>query len=100
MKGCGLLCVKKISVIEQVENTFEDVYSSFIISQTSGVVAAATIRNYHSHLKGISKHLEITMPFCSLTKRHLEQMVVSTREAGLAHYTVATYLRVINTFLN
>ena len=39
------------------------------------------------------------MLFDTLTKRQLEQMVVSMRQAGLAHNTVATYLRVLNTFL-
>ena len=39
------------------------------------------------------------MPFDELSKRHLEQMVVSMREAGLAHNSIATYLRVFNTFL-
>ena len=90
----------KIYFPEQGSETFEEVFASFIISQTSKGVAAVTIRNYHLHLRSISKHLDITMPFCSLTKRHLESMVVSMRAAGLAHNTVATYLRVINTFLN
>ena len=90
----------KIYFPEQGIETFEEVFASFIISQTSKGVAAVTIRNYHLHLRSISKHLDITMPFCSLTKRHLESMVVSMRAAGLAHNTVATYLRVINTFLN
>ncbi len=43
--------------------------------------------------------MDITMPFDSLTKRDLEQMVVSMRVAGLAHNSIATYLRVFNTFL-
>ncbi len=90
----------KIYFPEQRSETFEEVYTSFIISQTSKGVAATTIRNYHLHLKSVSKYLDIGMPFCRLTKRHLESMVVSMRAAGLAHNTVATYLRVINTFLN
>ena len=51
----------KIYFPEQVSETFEEVFSSFIISQTSKWVSAVTIRNYHSHLKGISKHLDITL---------------------------------------
>ena len=90
----------KIYFPEQGSETFEEVFTSFIISQTSKGVAAVTIRNYHLHLRSVSKHLDIGMPFCSLTKRHLESMVVSMRAAGLAHNTVATYLRIINTFLN
>ena len=90
----------KIYFPEQVSETIEEAFSSFVISQTSKGVAAITIRNYHLHLRSISKHLDIKMPLSALTKRHLEKMVVSMRAAGLAHNTVATYLRVINTFLN
>ena len=67
----------KIYFPEQASETFEEVFASFIISQTSRGVSATTIRNYHSRLKGISKHLDTTMPFCALSKRHLESMVVS-----------------------
>ena len=90
---------QKINMNEQVGTSLKAVYESFIISQTSKGVSDATIKNYHNHLKGISKHLDIEMPFETLTKRHLEQMVVSMRAAGLAHNSVATYLRVMNTFL-
>jgi len=100
VKGCGLFMRSKIFFPEQGSETFEEVFSSFIISQTSRGVSATTIRNYHLHLRSVSKHLDIGMLFCSLTQRHLESMVVSMRAAGLAHNTVATYLRVINTFLN
>lgn len=84
---------------EQSGTSLKEVWESFIISQTSKGVSNSTIRNYHTHLKGISKHLDIEMPFETLTKRKLEEMVVSMRAAGLAHNTVATYLRVMNTFL-
>lgn len=75
------------------------VWETFVIAQTAKGVSDATIANYHSHLRAIGKHLDIEMPFDTLTKRDLEKMVVSMREAGLAHNTVATYLRVMNTFL-
>lgn len=91
---------QKITFREQFESSFEEVYTSFIISQTSKGVSQATIKNYHSHLKGISRHLDISAPFDSLTKRDLEAMVVSMRAAGLAHNSIATYVRVINTFLH
>ncbi len=84
---------------EQLDTTVKDAYESFIISQTSKGVSSTTIRNYRSHLKGISHHLDIDTPISFLTKREAEEMVVSMRAAGLAHNTVATYLRVFNTFL-
>ena len=61
VKGCGLQMRSKIYFPEQGSETFEEVYSSFIISQTSKGVAAVTIRNYHLHLRSISKHLDINV---------------------------------------
>ena len=90
---------RKIDMNEHLGTSLKTVYETFIISQASKGVSEATIKNYNSHLKGIAKHLDIEMPLETLTKRQLEQMVVSMRGAGLAHNTVATYLRVLNTFL-
>ena len=90
---------RKIHMNEHSGTSLKEVWESFIISQTSRGVSEATIRNYHNHLKSISHHIDIEMPMGALTKRHLEQMVVSMRRAGLAHNSIATYLRVTNTFL-
>ncbi len=90
---------QKIGFREQPGQSIEVVYSYFIISQTSKGVSQSTINNYRSHFRSIAKHLDTAMPFDSLTKRDLEQMVVSMRVAGLAHNSIATYLRVFNTFL-
>ena len=90
---------RKISMIEQSGTSLKDVWESFIISQTSRGVSPATIKNYHNHLKGIARHINVEMPLADLTKRHLEQMVVSMRADGLAHNSIATYLRMMNTFL-
>ncbi len=90
---------RKITMNEQLETTLESAWEIFVISQTSKGVSNATIRNYHTHLKGIRRHLDTSMPLDRMTKRDLEQMVVSMRSAGLAHNTIATYLRVLNTFL-
>ena len=70
---------RKIDMRDQVGTSLKTVYETFIISQSSKGVSEATIKNYHSHLKGIAKHLDIEMPFETLTKRQLEQMVVSMR---------------------
>ena len=90
---------QKINISTHLSTSLKAVYESFIISQTSRGISDATITNYHNHLRGIAKHIDIDMPFDELSKRHLEAMVVSMREAGLAHNTIATYLRVFNTFL-
>ena len=52
---------------DQVGTSLKTFYETFIISQSSKGVSEATIKNYHSHLKGIAKHLDIEMPFETLT---------------------------------
>ena len=90
---------QKINISTHLSTSLKAVYESFIISQTSRGISDATITNYHNHLRGIAKHIDIDIPFDELSKRHLEEMVVSMRAVGLAHNTIATYLRVMNTFL-
>lgn len=90
---------QKINMCSGNSTSLKAVWEAFIVSQTARGISDATIVNYHNHLRGIGKHLDIDMPFDKLTKRDLEAMVVSMREAELAHNTVATYLRVMNTFL-
>ena len=90
---------QKINISTHLSTSLKAVYESFIISQTSRGISDATITKNQNHLRGIAKHIDIDMPFDELSKRHLEQMVVSMREAGLAHNSIANYLRVFNTFL-
>ncbi len=52
---------QKIVFREQLGQSIEDVYSSFIISQTSRGISQSTINNYHSHFRSIAKHLDITI---------------------------------------
>ena len=98
-KGCGFAMSKKLSKMNTCGTSLKEVWECFIISKTSKCVSDATLSNYHHHLRAIAKHLDIEMPLEELSKRHLERMVVSMKEAGLAHNTIATYLRVMNTFL-
>ena len=90
---------QKINISTHLSTFLKAVDESFIISQTSRGISDATITNYHNHLRGIAKHIDIDMPFDELSKRHMERMVVSMKEAGLAHNAIATYLCVMNTFL-
>lgn len=73
---------QKINISTHLSTSLKAVYESFIISQTSCSISDATITNYHNHLRGIAKHIDIEMPFDELSKRHLEEMVVSMRAAG------------------
>lgn len=51
-------------------------------------------------IHNISKYFDVQMPICDLSKSDIEKMVVSMRNTGLAHNSVATYVRVVRTFLN
>ena len=89
----------KIVFREQAEKTFSEVFENFVISQTARGISDITIRNYRQHLHSISKHLNIDAPFEETTKRQLDEMIMSMRSSGLAHNSIATYVRVLKTFL-
>ena len=91
---------KKLNINEHLDTSFEDAWASFIISQTAKGISETTLRNYRTHLRAISKHLNISASLSDLSKSDLEAMIVSMRGSGLAHNTIATYLRCVNTFLN
>ena len=91
---------KTIKMNSRKKKTFSQVWGEFITSQTAKGVSEATIGNYHRVLHNISKYFDIDVPMNCLSKRMIEEMVVEMREAGLAHNTVATYVRVVRTFLN
>lgn len=80
--------------------TVFEVYQRFILHKTARGVSDVTIRNYHNNIHNISKFLDIEMPFDDLDSSTLDQMVSAMRGAGLAHNTVATYVRAFRTFLN
>ena len=80
--------------------TYEEVFARFITARTASGVADITIRNYHNNLHTVRKYLDVEMPMERLTKRQLDDMVVSMRAAGLAHNSISTYIRIVRTFLN
>ena len=79
---------------------FSEVWTMFSSAQKAKGVSDITLRNYRQHLHNISKHFDIEMPFDELSKSKFEDMIVSMRDAGLAHNSIATYVRVLRTFLN
>ena len=91
---------KRLFVNRNSGKRFEEIFDAFVVAKTAKGVSDITIRNYHQNLHNISLHFDITMPFDALTKEHLDQMVVSMRQAGLAHNTIATYVRLLRSFLN
>ena len=90
----------KIVFRGQSEKLFNEVFEDFIISQTARGISDITIRNYRQHLHSISKHLDVETPFEELTKRQLDEMILSMRANGLAHNSIATYVRMLHTFFN
>ena len=92
--------MRKLKMPKQELNNFEDVFHIFETSQNAKGVSQTTLNNYKYNLKNISKYLNVKKPFEDVTKRDVEQMVVAMRKAGLAHNSIATYVRTLKTFYN
>jgi len=92
--------MRKLKMPKQQLNNFEDVFHIFEASQNAKGVSETTLNNYKYNLKNISKYLDVKKPFEDVTKRDIEQMVAAMREAGLAHNSIATYVRNLKTFYN
>lgn len=90
---------KKIKKEKLSEKKIVDIYADYLTAQAARDLSESTIRNYKTHFKGISKHLDTEMAFGRLTKRDLEEMVVSMKESDLAHNSISTYVRAMNQFL-
>ena len=63
---------KKLSKMNTCDTSLKEVWECFIISKTSKSVSDATLSNYHHHLRGIGKHLDIEMPLVYHTERKEE----------------------------
>ena len=92
--------MRKLKMPKQQLNNFEDVFHIFEASQNAKGVSETTLNNYKYNLKNISKYLDVRKPFEDVTKRDIEQMVAGMRGAGLAHNSIATYVRNLKTFYN
>ena len=91
---------QRILMNTRKEKLFSEVWKEFITSQTAKGISETSIKNYHQVLHNISKYFDILTPMEKLTKSKLEEMVVKMRKTTLAHNTIATYVRVVQTFLN
>lgn len=92
--------MRKLKMPTQELNNFEDVFHMFETSQDAKGVSSTTLSNYKYSLKNISHYLDIAKPFDEVTKRDLEAMIVAMRKHGMAHNTIATYVRILKTFYN
>ncbi len=84
---------------EQCGMSFEEAYSAFIMDKTSYGVSDSTLKNYHNIFKTFKKYLDVSSPISELSKRELNGMVVAMRKAKLAQNSIATYTRMMKTFL-
>ena len=91
---------RKIKLNGQFSKSLAEVFDDFVLSQTAKGLSDITLSTYRHHLHSISNHLDIQKPMNALTRKDLEDMVVSMRVAGLAHNSISSYCRVLRTFLN
>lgn len=87
-----ILMIKSLSIAEY----FDD----FIITKKAQGLADKTLNAYKSHLKCISRHLDITIPIAELSKADLDSMINSMRTSGLSSNSISSYVRVMKTFLS
>ena len=80
--------------------TLEEAFREFVVSQKAKGIKDVTIRTYHNHFHSASKHLNMSLTFGELTSQHLDEMLVSMRESGLAPNSISSYTRVMKTFLH
>lgn len=91
---------KRITMNTRKGRAFSEVFGEFITAQTAKGVGEITIRNYHQVLHNITRFFDVETTMEDLSKKQLDEMVVEMRKAGLAHNTIATYMRIVRTFLN
>ena len=80
--------------------TLEQAFGEFVASQMAKGIKEKTAQSYRSHFKALSKHLDMNHTFSSLSKRDIEQMVLSMRKTDLAQNSISSYVRVFKTFMN
>lgn len=90
--------MQKITLNEQLDYNFLEVFKMFTTSQAAKGVADVTLRNYDYHMRNIARYLDVDRPFEDVSKRDVENMVVTMRAAGLSHNSIATYIRMLRAF--
>ena len=90
----------KKGVLEGGNETLQSVIPAFLLAKEAQGVTDATIESYKSHFKTLGNYLDFSLTFEELTKEDLDEMIVAMRRKGLAHNTIASYSRVLRTFLH
>ncbi len=93
--------MNKLNTLDKRKSlTLADAFQAFLVSQTAKGIKEKTLKTYRSHYAAAAKHLDMSLRFSQLTKRHLDEMVVSMRASGLAHNSISSYIRVMKTFFS
>lgn len=90
----------KSPVMTTQNETLEKVFERFVIDRTAQGVSEKTLRTYRSHFRCISRHIDNSIVFSSITQDNIDKMVVSMRESGLSSSSIESYLRVLTTFVH
>ena len=90
--------MQKITLNEQLEYNFLEVFKMFTTSRAVRGVADITLRNYDYHMRNIAQYLDVDRPFEEVSKRDIEQTVVKMRVAGISQNGIATYIRMLKAF--
>ena len=90
--------MQKIMMPTEETKNFLEVFELFVIAQSAKGVADVTLRNYRYHIKNIGNYMDLNRPFDFITKRDIETMVATMRNSGMAHNSIATYMRMLKTF--
>lgn len=91
---------KKITMGTQKEASVENFFPQYLISCSANGFAETTLQTYKVHLNCVAKYLDSSIPLSSLTKADVEQAVAAMRESGLAHNSIASYMRVFKAFIS
>jgi len=91
---------RKITMGAQSRKAVAEVFDDFVVSKMAQGLSDITIATYRQHIRSISNHLDIQKPMEALTRKDLEEMIVSMRASGLAHNSISSYCRVFRTFSN
>ena len=82
-------------LFRQLSNqTVAEIFERFVASQTAKGVSDKTIRNYHSHLHSLQKHLDFSAPLATLTKEDLDSMVISIQRSFTRHSSPENILKI------
>lgn len=93
--------MNKLNTLDKRKSlTLADAFQEFLVSQNAKGIKEKTLKTYRSHYAAAAKHLDMSLRFPQLTKRHLDEMVVSMRASGLAHNSISSYIRVMKTFFS